>query len=82
MIPYLKSYALENVDQHLSAISSYSDYKLFLLATLSSDKALSSHDALYDCVVGLACFKWWTQQYSEFLSEFPYLGELIEQTDA
>lgn len=80
MIPHLKSYALETINQYLNNIPSYANNKEYLLNTLSKDQTLSSHDALYDCIVGLACMQWWVQQYQDFEKEFPYLGELVIQS--
>ena len=76
MIPYLKSYSLEAIDQHIdNKYESYHDRKSYLLQTLSTDKVLSSHDALYDCVVGLAFLQWWRDQYQNFSQEFPILNQ-------
>ena len=77
MIPYLKSYSLEAIDQHISSkYNSYQDRKSYLLQTLSTDKALSSHDALYDCIVGLSFLQWWAEQYQNFSQDFPLLNDI------
>lgn len=82
MIPYLKSYSLEAIDQHIdNKYESYKDRKSYLLQTLSTDKALSSHDALYDCVVGLSFVQRWTEQYESFAKEFPILNTIIQKTE-
>ena len=82
MIPYLKSYSLEAIDQHIdNKYESYKDRKSYLLQTLSTDKVLSSHDALYDCVVGLSFVQRWTEQYESFAQEFPILNTIIQKTE-
>lgn len=82
MIPYLKSYSLEAIDQHIdNKYESYHDRKSYLLQTLSTDKVLSSHDALYDCVVGLSFVQRWTEQYESFAKEFPILNTIIQKTE-
>ncbi len=76
MIPYLKSYSLEFIDNHLSTTyHEYNDRKSYLLTSLSTDKAISSHDALYDCIVGLSFIQRWTDQYQSFAQEFPILTQ-------
>ena len=82
MIPYLKSYSLEAIDQHIdNKYESYHDRKSYLLQTLSTNKVLSSHDALYDCVIGLSFVQRWTEQYESFAQAFPILNTIIQKTE-
>lgn len=77
MIPYLKSYSLESIDKHLeNKYSEYNDKKSYLLTSLSSEKELSSHDALYDCIVGLCFIHRRIDQYDNFIKEFPFISSI------
>lgn len=74
MIPHLTSYSLEAIDQHLSTVDSYMTKKQYLLHYCATGEELSSHDALYDCVVGVSALEWWIGQRQEFVRHYPWLA--------
>jgi len=82
-IPYLKSYSLESIDHHLNdKFESYNNKKSYLLTSLSEWKALSAHDALYDCIVWI-CFIWrWWEQLTSFSKEFPIIQTVLHKTES
>lgn len=78
-IPYLKTYSLEGIDQHLTKHTAYKTYKAHLLATITQNRILSAHDALYDCAIGICFLYWWQGQYQNFTQHYPYLTTLITE---
>lgn len=80
-IPYLKSYSLESIDNHLSNNDeNYKNHKKELLNDLSKWEEINAHNALYDCINGISFMKWRIKQIERFSKEFAIVNTILSKT--
>ncbi len=79
-IPYLKSYALENIHTHLSTEEGYrtiyDNAKKIVLGNREK-----SHDALYDSMICYCIIQWRIQYLVKIFIQFPYVAHLYSKVD-
>lgn len=81
-IPYLKSYALENIHAHLLQQENYTNiYTHNKEAILWKWKEWQSHNALYDSLLCLCIIKRWLHHISILREKYPYVGLSYTKVD-